>query len=71
MFLVLAKLNLGLQCIGLMRETMDDDSETDAKKCNNLKALRAVASCKPDFSSTVQDSVSHAKGAADSDYSTP
>ena len=58
---IMSTLNLGLQCIGLMREKMDDDFETEAKKCNNLKALRAVASRTPDFSSTVQDSVSHAK----------
>ena len=40
---------------------MDDDFETEAKKCNNLKDLRAVASHKPDFSFTVRDSVSHTK----------
>ena len=58
---IMSTLNLGLQCIGLMREKMDDDFETEAK-CNNLKALRAVASGKPDFSSTVvHDSVSHTK----------
>ena len=57
---IMSTLNLGLQCIGLMREKMDDDFQTEAK-CNNLKALRAVASRKPDFSSTVHDSVSHTK----------
>ena len=58
---ITSTLNLGLQCIELMREKMDDDFKTEAKKCNNLKALRAVASRKPDFSSTVCDSVSHTK----------
>ena len=57
---IMSTLNLGLQCIGLMREKMDDDFETEAQKCN-LKDLRAVASRKPDFSSTVCDSVSHTK----------
>ena len=58
---IMSTLNLGLQRIGLMREKVDDDFETEAQKCNNLKDLRAVASRQPDFSSTVCDSVSHTK----------
>ena len=38
---VMSTLNLGLQCVGLMREKGDDEFEAEAKKCTSL------ASCHP------------------------
>lgn len=47
---VMSTLNLGLQCIGLMREKGDSDFETEAAKCNSLVALRDAAERVPNFS---------------------
>ena len=57
----MSTLNLGLQCVGLMREKMTDSFEDEVKKCNNLKQLRATAKRIPDFSESVSDSISHTK----------
>ena len=35
----MSTLNLGLQCVGLMREKLDNHFEDEVKKCNNLKQL--------------------------------
>ena len=36
-------LNLGLQSVALARKEMAEEMEAEAKKCNSLKALRAIA----------------------------
>ena len=56
----MSTINLGLQCVGLMREKMDDEFE-EAHRCNSLKDLRAAAVRNPNFSSTICDSMSHPK----------
>ena len=40
---VMSTLNLGLQCVGLMREKMDDTFESESSKCKSLKELREAA----------------------------
>ena len=40
---VMSTLNLGLQCVGLMREKGEDEFEKEAAKCNKLSALRDAA----------------------------
>ena len=37
---IMSTLNLGLQCVGLMREKSDSDFEAEAANCNSLLALR-------------------------------
>jgi len=36
----MSTLNLGLQCIGLMRNKMDEDFETIIKNCNSMDDIR-------------------------------
>jgi hypothetical protein len=36
----MSTLNLGLQCIGLMRNKMDEDFETILNKCNSMDDIR-------------------------------
>ena len=58
---VMSTLNLGLQCIGLMREKGDAEFEAQAAKCNSLTALREAAERMPNFRSSALDSVAHVK----------
>ena len=37
---IMSLLNIGLQCVGLMRSKMSDDFESAIKNCNNLQQLR-------------------------------
>ena len=55
---IMSTLNLGLQCIGLMRQEMDPTFEAEAKKCNSLAKLRDAARRVVDFKTT---SVAHVK----------
>lgn len=57
----MATLNLGLQCVGLMREKMDDNFESEASKCKSLKQLREATMRRPGFQEDAIDSVSHVK----------
>ena len=57
----MSTLNLGLQCVGLMREKMDDEYEKTAQRCQSLKDLRKKATESADFKSMAIDSVSHVK----------
>jgi len=54
-------LNLGLQCVGLAREEMPKESESEAAKCNSLVELRKVAERKDGFADAVKDSLSPVK----------
>lgn len=58
---VMSTLNLGLQCVGLMREKGDDEFEKEASKCNSLTSLRETAKKDPNFKSAAIDSLSHVK----------
>jgi len=58
---IMSTLNLGLQCVGLMREKMDDTFESEASKCKSLKELREAAKRRSGFREEAIDSVSHVK----------
>ena len=57
----MSTLNLGLQCVGLMREKMDDTFESEASKCKSLKELCEAAKRRSGFREEAIDSVSHVK----------
>ena len=57
----MSTLNLGLQCIGLMRDKMDEIFENEAAKCNSLTTLRETAKKVPGFQDAVLDSIAHLK----------
>lgn len=44
---IMSIVNLGLQCIGLMRSKLTDDFEGAVKNCNNLKQLRSSLTSMP------------------------
>lgn len=54
-------LNLGLQCIGIMRAEMDSSFEHEAEKCKNMAQLRKNAEKDPAFIAAVSDSLSPVK----------
>ena len=58
---IMSVLNLGLQCVGLMRKKMDDKFEDEATKCNSLAQLRVAAMHNSEFRSTALDSISSVK----------
>ena len=58
---IMSTLNLGLQCVGLMREKGEDEFEKEAAKCNSLSALRDAAKKDPTFQEAAMDSLSHVK----------
>ena len=58
---VMSTLNLGLQCVGLMRETGSSDFEAEAAKCNSLAALRGATQRMPNFRAEALDSIAHVK----------
>ena len=51
-------LNLGLQCIELMREKMGDEFEGLFARCNLLPDSRRIAQKNPSFSEALSDSIS-------------
>ena len=58
---IMSTLNLGLQCVGLMREKMDDTFESEASQCKSLKELCEAAKRRSGFREEAIDSVSHVK----------
>ena len=58
---VMSTLNLGLQCIGLMRQEMDPTFEAEVKKYNSLATLRDAARKVVDFKTTALNSIAHVK----------
>ena len=44
---IMSIVNLGLQCVGIMRSKLSDDFEDSIKNCNNLKECRASLSLMP------------------------
>ena len=47
-------MNLGLQCVGMMRKEMAPEDEAN---CNSMVQLRKVAESKPNIVQAVQDSI--------------
>lgn len=58
---VMSIVNLGLQCVGLMREKMTDEQEAAIASSNNLSQLRSVAEKKPEIKSAILDSIAPVK----------
>ena len=58
---IMSILNIGLQCIGLMRELMSQENEKLSSRCNSLSDLRRVSKEYPDFVSAVADSLAPVK----------
>ena len=58
---IMSTLNLGLQCVGLMREKGDDEFEAEADKCKSLATLRDAAKRRPEFRAAALDSIAHVK----------
>jgi len=58
---IMSTLNLGLQCVGLMREKGDDELEAEADKCKSLATLRDAAKRRPEFRAAALDSIAHVK----------
>lgn len=58
---IMSTLNLGLQCVGLMQEKMDDTFESETSKCKSLKELHEAAKRRSGFREEAIDSVSHVK----------
>ena len=54
-------MNIGLQAIALARRVMSQEMETEAEKCNSMKALRAVAERNPAFRDAALDSITSVK----------
>lgn len=59
--IIMSILNLGLQCVGLVREKMLDEYESEAAKCNSLSELRKMAKRKDGFVNAVKDGLSPVK----------
>ena len=58
---VMSTLNLGLQCVGLMREKGYDNFEAEAERCNSLAALCDATKRRPEFKAAALDSIAHVK----------
>ena len=58
---VMSTLNLGLQCVGLMRKEMEPKYEDEAVKCNSLATLRNTAERVEGFDTAILDSISPVK----------
>ena len=54
---IIAILNLGLQCIGLMRQEMPEEMEKEVKSCKNMGDLRRIAENKSELLTAVSDSI--------------
>jgi len=58
---VMSIVNLGLQCVGIMREKMDDSYEQQVAKCSNMAQLRRLAAEKSEVIPSTLDSVAPIK----------
>ena len=57
----MSTLNLGLQCVGLMREKGDSEFEAEAAKRNSIATLCDAAKRHPKFRSAALDGIAHVK----------
>ncbi len=58
---VMSIVNLGLQCVGLMRGKMSDEHEAAISHCNTLSQLRQAAKNKPELVPAILDSIDSTK----------
>ena len=58
---VMSIVNLGLQCVGLMRQEMSDDHEAAIASCNSMSQIRQVSEKKPEIVLAVLDSIAPVK----------
>ena len=58
---VISALNLGLQCVGLARETMPEELVKEVTKCNSLNELKNIAERNAAIVGAVKDSLSPVK----------
>jgi len=58
---VMSTLNLGLQCVGLMRKEMEPKYKDEAAKCNSLATLQNTAERVEGFDTAIVDSISPVK----------
>ena len=58
---IMSIFNLGLQSVGLMRESKDAEYEKVAERCKNLSDLRAAAEKNKEFKATTLDSIAPVK----------
>ena len=58
---IMAIVNLGLQCVGLMRGEMSSEHEIAVSRCNNLSQLRQLGEKKPEVVPAILDSVEPVK----------
>ena len=58
---VMSTLNLGLQCIGMMRKAGSELFEKEMTQCDNMKALRRMAEKRKEFKDDLLDSVESVK----------
>lgn len=58
---VMSNLNIGLQCVGLMRQQMTDEEEALVANCNNLSQIRSAAKKDSNVVSAVIDSIEPVK----------
>ena len=58
---IMSTLNLGLQCVGLMRKEGSENFEKETSKCNSMKDLRRAADRCPEFKSEALDSTEPVK----------
>ena len=58
---VMSIINLGFQCVGIMRQKMDDDYEQQVDKCKNMSQLRHLTTKKPDVIPNTLDSIAPVK----------
>ena len=52
---IMSIINLGLQCVGIMRKEMTPETEASIPSCNNMAQLRKVGESKLDLVQAVQD----------------
>ena len=58
---VMSIVNLGLQCVGLMRSEMSEEHQAMVANCNNMTQLRQVRERKPEIVPAVHDSIEPVK----------
>ncbi len=58
---IMSLINLGLQCVGMMRKEMAPEDEATIANCNSMAQHRKVAKSKPNILQAVQDSIEPVK----------
>jgi hypothetical protein len=54
---IMSILNLGLQCVGLMRQEMDEELEEIMSKCNSMNDIRKAAEKTPILKKELKESL--------------